>query len=71
MPPPVPAPAELSTSQDAIGHLVLTRREFESVLIGADIEIEVLAVEGTTVRLRINAPKSVRILRSEIVHRTA
>jgi carbon storage regulator CsrA len=70
MPPPVSSPAELSMPQEAVGHLVLSRREFESVMIGEDIEVEILAVEGATVRLRINAPKSVRILRSEIVHRT-
>ena len=55
--------------QEAVGHLVLSRREFEAVLIGDDIEVEILAVEGSTVRLRINAPKSVRILRSEIADR--
>jgi carbon storage regulator len=61
-----PAPTAGSPSQEAIGHLVISRREFESVRIGDDVEVEVLAVEGSTVRLRINAPKSVKILRSEI-----
>ena len=35
--------------QEAVGHLVLSRREFEAVLIGDDIEVEILAVEGSTV----------------------
>jgi len=69
MSPPVSAPAVPSRSQDAIGHLVISRRESESVWIGEDIEVEILAVEGSTVRLRINAPRSVRILRAEILRR--
>jgi carbon storage regulator CsrA len=68
MSPSAPAPAAFprSRSQDAIGHLVISRRESETVRIGEDVEVEILAVEGSTVRLRINAPKSVRILRGEI-----
>ena len=69
MSPPVSAPAVPSRSQKAIGHLVISRREFESVWIGEDVEVEILAVEGSTVRLRINAPRSVRILRAEILRR--
>jgi carbon storage regulator CsrA len=60
------AAAASERSQEAVGHLVLSRREFESVRIGPDVEIEILAVEGSSVRLRINAPKSIRILRGEI-----
>ena len=48
---------------------MISRREFESVQIGDDVEVEILSVEGSTVRLRINAPKSVKILRSEIASR--
>jgi carbon storage regulator CsrA len=68
MSPSAAAPTAPSAahSQEAIGHLVISRREFESVRIGDDIEVEILSVEGSSVRLRINAPRSVRILRSEI-----
>jgi len=66
---PAPAAPPAAPAHDAIGHLVISRREFESVQIGDDVEVEILSVEGSTVRLRINAPKSVKILRSEIASR--
>jgi carbon storage regulator len=46
--------------------LVLTRKKNESIQIGEDIEIKVLAVEGDQVKLGITAPKSVDIHRKEI-----
>jgi carbon storage regulator len=46
---------------------VLTRRDSESVMIGDDIEITVLEVAGAAVRIGISAPRSVKVLRSEIV----
>jgi len=45
--------------------LVLRRRAGESFLIGAEIEIEVLEVCGTRVKLGIVAPDSVVIQRKE------
>ncbi|MBR2131748.1 MAG: carbon storage regulator [Oscillospiraceae bacterium] len=48
--------------------LILQRRAGESVCIGEDIEITVIATEGNKVRLAISAPSSVKILRSELVH---
>ncbi|MBR2894354.1 MAG: carbon storage regulator [Oscillospiraceae bacterium] len=48
--------------------LILQRRTGESVRIGEDIEITVVATEGNKVRLAISAPASVKILRSELVH---
>jgi carbon storage regulator CsrA len=41
------------------------------VRIGDDVEVEVeiLAVEGSTVRLRITAPKELKILRGELALR--
>lgn len=47
--------------------LVLTRRIGESVLIGDEIEVTVLDVKGDSVRVGINAPRTTRIQRSEIV----
>ena len=46
--------------------LILQRKEGESLLLGEDIEITVLAVETGRVRLAIQAPRDVTILRSEL-----
>lgn len=46
--------------------LILQRKTGESLLIGDGIEITVLSVETGRVRLAIEAPKSVSILRSEL-----
>ena len=48
--------------------LVLSRKENETIQIGDDIEIRVLEVKGDTVRIGIEAPKSVDILRGELVN---
>lgn len=47
--------------------LVLTRREGETFKLGDDIEIEILDIKPGVVRVGIRAPRSVRILRSELV----
>jgi carbon storage regulator len=46
--------------------LVLTRKRKQSVILGDDIEIQVLEINGEQVRLGITAPASLRILRKEI-----
>ncbi|USK59520.1 carbon storage regulator CsrA [Peribacillus asahii] len=46
--------------------LVLTRKLNESIMIGNDIEVTVLAVEGEQIKLGINAPKHVDIHRKEV-----
>lgn len=46
--------------------LILQRKSGESVFIGEEIEVSVLSVEAGRVRLAIQAPKSVQILRSEL-----
>ena len=46
--------------------LILQRKAGESVLIGEEIEVSVLSVEAGRVRLAIQAPRSVAILRSEL-----
>lgn len=46
--------------------LVIGRKKGESLLIGEDIEITVVKVENGTVKLSINAPRSVSILRKEL-----
>lgn len=47
--------------------LVITRKEGEGLLIGDEISVKVLAVDGSRVRLGVDAPKHVTILRREIV----
>lgn len=46
--------------------LVLSRKINESIVIGENIEIKVLAIEGDQVKLGIVAPKSVKVHRSEV-----
>ena len=47
--------------------LILQRKAGESLLIGEDITVRVVSVDGTRVRLAISAPDYVPILRSELV----
>lgn len=47
--------------------LVLSRRENESIAIGDGINVTVVEIRGNRVRLAIEAPKEVRVLRTELV----
>ena len=47
--------------------LILSRRAGESVTIGNDIKVKVVSVSGNQVRLGIEAPREVRVLREEIL----
>lgn len=46
--------------------LVLSRRRDETIMIGDDIEISIVDIKGDTVRIGINAPRSVTVHRKEI-----
>lgn len=46
--------------------LILTRRVDERIFIGDDITLCVLDIEGNRVRLGLEAPKNIAILREEI-----
>ncbi|MDO3412080.1 carbon storage regulator CsrA [Saccharibacillus sp. CPCC 101409] len=46
--------------------LVLSRKKGESIVIQDHIEVTVLAVDGETIRLGIQAPKEVDIFRKEV-----
>jgi carbon storage regulator len=46
--------------------LVLTRKQHESIMIGSDIEVVVVAVNGEKVRIGINAPRNVPVFRTDI-----
>ena len=46
--------------------LVLTRKSNQSIMIGDEIEVSVLAVMGEKVRIGIEAPRSVPVFRKEV-----
>jgi carbon storage regulator CsrA len=46
--------------------LVLTRKMDEAILIGNDIKITLVRVKGNTVRIGIDAPRDIRVVRGEL-----
>jgi carbon storage regulator len=46
--------------------LVLSRRIGESIMIGDDIEVKILKIDNSTVKIGIVAPSNVKIYRQEI-----
>ena len=46
--------------------LVLTRKTGQSIMIGDDIEVSVLAVARDKIRIGITAPKEVPVFRKEV-----
>lgn len=46
--------------------LVLTRKVEQKIQIGPDITITILRVKGQSVRVGVEAPRSVRVLRAEL-----
>jgi len=49
--------------------LILTRRIGETLMIGNDVTVSVVGLNGSQVRLGINAPKSVEVHREEVYER--
>ncbi len=47
--------------------LVLTRKQNEKIRIGNNITITVIRMKGKAVRLGIEAPKSINVLRGELL----
>ena len=47
--------------------LVIRRRMGESLVIGGDVEVEVLEFNGSQVKLGIRAPKAIPVVRKEIL----
>jgi len=46
--------------------LVLTRKRNESIMIGDDIELTIVAVEGEQVKIGVKAPKHIDVHRKEV-----
>ncbi len=46
--------------------LVLTRKSSQSIMIGDDIEVSVLAIMGEKVRIGIQAPRDIPVFRQEV-----
>lgn len=46
--------------------LVLRRKVGETVMIGNDIQVQVLAIEGDQIKLGFSAPQDIQILRKEL-----
>jgi len=46
--------------------LVLSRKKGQSIMIGNDIEISIIDIQGEQVRLGINAPGSIKVYRKEV-----
>ena len=46
--------------------LVLTRKSNQSIMIGDEIEVSVLAIMGEEVRIGIEAPRTIPVFRKEV-----
>lgn len=46
--------------------LVLSRKLNQSIIVGANVKIQVLKISGNTVRIGIEAPNDIKILRGEL-----
>jgi carbon storage regulator len=51
---------------EAQAMLVLTRKASQSIMIGDEVEVSVLAIMGEKVRIGISAPRSVPVFRKEV-----
>lgn len=51
--------------------LRLTRRRGERVTIGADVVVTIEQIDGYQVRLSIDAPRDIRVMRTELLERDA
>jgi len=46
--------------------LVLTRRKGESIILGDDVEVKILELHGSQVKVGIQAPQSLSVHRKEV-----
>jgi carbon storage regulator len=50
--------------------LVLSRKINETILIGDDVKVTLLAVDGDKIKLGIDAPQHIKIFREELLRAT-
>ena len=46
--------------------LVITRKQGQSFLVGNDVRVNILSVDKNQIRIGIDAPREIKILRSEL-----
>lgn len=46
--------------------LVLTRKPGETVMLGEDIQVKIVSVDGDQVKIGIEAPRAMKIYRREV-----
>jgi carbon storage regulator len=49
--------------------LILTRRVGESLMVGDEVRVTILAIKGQQVRVGVQAPKTIAVHRKEIYER--
>lgn len=54
-----------------VSMLILTRRTGETILIGDEVAVTILGVNGNQVRIGVKAPKDVAVDREEVRQRKA
>jgi carbon storage regulator len=47
--------------------LVISRKAGESIVIGENIEVTILEITDTSIKLGIEAPKNIKLLRKELI----
>jgi carbon storage regulator len=47
--------------------LVLTRRNNEAIMLGDEVRITILEVDGDRVKIGIDAPQAMKVLRAELL----
>ncbi|AFK87671.1 MULTISPECIES: carbon storage regulator CsrA [Thermoanaerobacterium] len=47
--------------------LILTRKIGQSLIIGDDVEIKIVSIDGDNVKIGISAPKNVTVMRKELL----
>jgi carbon storage regulator len=62
---------DVAPREGSIIMLVLTRKVNKELVIGDDVVVTVLSIQGNTVRLGITAPREIPVQRGELRGRTA